>query len=344
MGTYNCIILENQILCELYMPNNDYKRDIDTINQALKNGIKTQNGRIDWKYFIDLIKRQRDEQINALIEVSDSFVESVMNQYNRRSYDDTSYNCIFYHILEPLIEEMKNWGVVSKSLRHPAVAQFIWNRIYELEKTPKKLDVFLAWLWRDHEEVAKKFYRDIGLDARPYQYPSNTDHPQKHANSTIIEGNRTDQQLSNSVIREKKVPPIIRYTVSPETGDNPFHETLITYQGRVELLDKLEAFASDGAKLKVWAISGSSGSGKTRLSHQWMQRSSTMQDWDQIILGNHDRNNDHKRDFWEKWTPIRPTLLVIDYLYVYSDAFDAMLKQCMAMQTRGGCFTKYEFC
>ncbi len=160
------------------MPNGGYKSDVLKIKKVLHgSNLKTDTGiLIDWVYFIKLIKNQRDQQIGKLIDTSDRWAMDILSKYGRSSYDQTSYNCIFYYILKPFIDEMNSWGTINDSLRHPAVAQFIWNRINDIEKTPKKMDVFLAWLWRDHEEVAEKFYQDIGLEPRSYKSLSNGAH------------------------------------------------------------------------------------------------------------------------------------------------------------------------
>ena len=126
--------------------------------------------------------------------------------------------------------------------------------------------------------------------------------------------------------------PPIRFRPTQASKENPFHEAHIKYQGRDKEQEHLEDFVRHKDFLKVWAISGPSGSGKTRLAHQWMQESQAMQGWDQIILGSHDRNRDHKPEFWEEWIPIYPTLLVIDYLYVYTDAFHTILNRCLSLE------------
>ncbi|MEM6780323.1 MAG: ankyrin repeat domain-containing protein [Pseudomonadota bacterium] len=133
---------------------------------------------------------------------------------------------------------------------------------------------------------------------------------------------------------EKRFP--IRFRPTEASKNNLFHESNVTFQRRDELIEQLNKFITCDDSIKVWAISGPSGAGKTRLSHEFMLHSPTMpeDEWEQIILGDHDLNNDHDPKYWKQWTPEFNTLLVIDYLYVYNAAFTALLNRCDALQNR----------
>ncbi|MDA0976739.1 MAG: ankyrin repeat domain-containing protein [Proteobacteria bacterium] len=127
----------------------------------------------------------------------------------------------------------------------------------------------------------------------------------------------------------------------PSTGseDNPFHEDNVPYIGREAEFKLLESFVEDESLFKVWAISGSSGSGKTRLSRHWMQKSEIMNEsWEQLVIGRTDLDTafntqslnkgnlieDWNVEKWKNFTPKFPTLFIIDYLYVYNNAFQAL--------------------
>jgi hypothetical protein len=143
--------------------------DVSRINNLLKGEIKRdKNGAIiNWKYFTDLIKKQRNSQIIPRIKENDPWVMSILDTQRRASkaFNATSYNCILYEILQPIAEGVEGWNAVNhKTDRLPIEAHFIWGRIYYLYRTPEKMDVFLTWLWRDHPEVMKEFYKNLGLD------------------------------------------------------------------------------------------------------------------------------------------------------------------------------------
>jgi ankyrin repeat protein len=137
---------------------------------------------------------------------------------------------------------------------------------------------------------------------------------------------------SSPVLKKPK-----RYTVIEAAKENAFHEANITFQSRDALIDHLNHFIKDHSQVKAWAISGPSGSGKTRLSREWMLHSPDMQnpDWEQLVLGINDPKNDHKPQSWENWQPEFNTLIVIDYLYVFHEAFKTILNRVLLLEEQG---------
>jgi hypothetical protein len=292
-----------------------YALNTPAVKAALDEGRKLEDGTLlNWPYFAELIKIHRNQHVRSWREseskVERKAIEKIIAEHKleEKLNKDVEYafNCVFFYILEPIAKSVSEWTGAKTQYGEYAEGHAIrdWINNIRNERTKDKIGTFLLWFWQKHETVAEKFYKDLNVELR------------------------TRPRVPD------KVRPPIRYKPTETDSDNPFHETLVTYQGRKELREKLEAFAQDPAKFKIWAISGPSGSGKTRLSRQWMQESETMQGWDQLILGIHDMNNDHKREFWGEWEPIYPTLVVIDYLYVYTDAFDTLIKQCLALQTK----------
>jgi Ankyrin repeats (3 copies) len=328
----------------MYSFNNPFTGHVIPVQKALDQKIVNEDGKVlDWEYFANLIVARQKQQIDKLNACPDQEFKEIKDKNKLSVMDDTAYDCIFFFTLKPIVADVGDQISLYEEKNCPE-AYWVWERIRNIRKriTPRKTAAFLAWLWRDHGEVAAKLYRDLELDISLYQHLLSNEHSQ-HLTDNIIPIDAqpiTDKQSEeSSAVKNPEnistIRPPIHFTPTKASKDNPFHEELVTYQGRKELLDQLEYFARNDDELKIWAISGSSGSGKTRLSHEWMQKSQAMQGWDQIILGSNNGNKDHKRGFWEDWNPTYSTLLVIDYLYVYADAFDAILNQCMALRKEG---------
>ncbi len=96
---------------------------------------------------------------------------------------------------------------------------------------------------------------------------------------------------------------------------NPENQSAIPFIGRKEELGRLEKFASDPRLFLVWAISGPSGAGKTRLMLEWMySRSQQLNGWKKYILKPKDRDP----EIWKGWEPTGPSIIVIDYVQLFT--------------------------
>jgi hypothetical protein len=156
--------------------NSGYTADANIIREKLEKGTSTGKG-LNWDSLKNLIEKKRDEQITPLLALSNSQESKILtNKYNYYKHNKTARNCVFFEILLPIAEEFDGWGApLSENPSREQVSSFIWNRIYRIKNTPEKMDVFLAWLWRDHEEDAKELYKNCGLSPRPFIHSDNNE-------------------------------------------------------------------------------------------------------------------------------------------------------------------------
>ncbi|GJL72924.1 MAG: hypothetical protein NMNS01_21230 [Nitrosomonas sp.] len=93
---------------------------------------------------------------------------------------------------------------------------------------------------------------------------------------------------------------------------SPCNYDALPLVGRKKEVELLDNFIKSDGQFKIWAIAGPSGSGKTRLAYEWAYDSEVLKDWDRRVLHKEDLSTPKK---WENWSPDRPTLIIIDYLY-----------------------------
>jgi len=116
----------------------------------------------------------------------------------------------------------------------------------------------------------------------------------------------------------------IEFLSGQDTWLNPYNIDAIPYVGREAERARLNAFAKHQDLAKVWAIVGPSGSGKTRLAAHWMRTSESLRGWECIMLRQHDRDDPAK---WALWTPSKPTLLILDYMFGFENVLKNLLKR-----------------
>ncbi|RDJ21099.1 hypothetical protein DWF00_07650 [Bosea caraganae] len=97
----------------------------------------------------------------------------------------------------------------------------------------------------------------------------------------------------------------------------------IEFVGRKNERAALDSFANSPNSFLIWAVSGPSGAGKTRLVTQWLRDFkagiSAGPDWDagfltiQMVRKWQESGGD-----WVKWLPTRPTFIVIDYIHLFA--------------------------
>ena len=114
---------------------------------------------------------------------------------------------------------------------------------------------------------------------------------------------------------------------------NPSVINALPFQGRVEELKQLTDFATSESNFQVWALSGPSGAGKTRLITKWMRDFESKQ--------NNSENSQHQwnigfldqrtqatwKNNWETWIPEKPTFIVIDYIYKSQEIIDQLINR-----------------
>jgi len=125
-----------------------------------------------------------------------------------------------------------------------------------------------------------------------------------------ITPDKQEQQLPEQTVTES------RYRIERVEGEgkwlDPYNFDELPLVGREKECQLLNKFIEADSKFKTWAIAGPSGSGKTRLVNQWAYDSEALKGWDCRVLHKEDRFEPKK---WLSWSPDRPTLIVIDYMY-----------------------------
>ncbi|TPW33115.1 hypothetical protein FJU08_00670 [Martelella alba] len=130
-----------------------------------------------------------------------------------------------------------------------------------------------------------------------------------------------------------KEPPLWLPDVQPIAADksnwlSPLVEDALPLTGRETEKKRLTDFAlSNRGNFQVWALTGPSGAGKTRLVTEWMRefrKSYGDSNWN---IGFLDRDSKEKwrqfdqndQEIWRIWEPDRPTFIVVDYIHNFAD-------------------------
>ena len=151
-----------------------------------------------------------------------------------------------------------------------------------------------------------------------------------HHNDNSIEDNKTKNSLLNSLLKQ---PP---YSGKPKTSEqsqggkigksshevslNPLNHFDITFQGRKEEKEKLDAFIDATEPFQMLYIIAPSGAGKTRLITEWYRDNLKIIDWVSGFVEHIDSNEGLKG--WEKWEKEKiehNTLIIVDYIYRFKD-------------------------
>ncbi len=201
-------------------------------------------------------------------------------------------------------------------------------------------------------EVATAIYYWFHVRANDSQYACIIDYALYGGTKTFEK--EIGKPVPGKYYEDSEKRPLIRFSYPALPSDNiqnenPFCPGYIKYYGRGEeqqLLDEFITINKNEANISLWAVSGPSGSGKTSLVQHWMTNSEVMPEdqWEQLVLGNNfAKSHGHSRAFWEGtpenpdsgWLPTYNTLIVIDYLHVYREALDAIIRRCGDLHSQG---------
>ncbi|MCK5556233.1 MAG: ankyrin repeat domain-containing protein, partial [Alphaproteobacteria bacterium] len=127
---------------------------------------------------------------------------------------------------------------------------------------------------------------------------------------------------------------ILDYTTTSDWL-SPYNSFAIPFTGRQKEIESLNRFAKDKAAFKLWAIIGPSGAGKTRLAVHWTNKSEDIASWDKIILETHNSNHMNP-EYWSEWIPDKSIVLVIDYMFNFSEIIPAIVNRCYEFPPQGG--------
>ena len=196
--------------------------------------------------------------------------------------------------------------------------QYINNALSDTAKGNVRIYIpmFLAFLWKYDEKTAWDYYQkvDESLKQRPYDHGIEK--------SPYLSGYEETEQ------EETQDSSTTRDWLSP-------YKSIIPFTGREKEIESLNRFANDESAFKLWAITGHSGAGKTRLAVEWLRTSDTIASWDKIILETHNSNHMNP-EYWSKWIPDKSTVLVIDYMFNFSKIILEIVNCCHASSPKGG--------
>lgn len=234
-----------------------------------------------------------------------------------------------------------------ESSEHPG--NYIKARLADVrdDAAVPNIALFLEWLCRYCPTDAEVFYRSIGNDF-PNQFRNLKRFPTEESDGgddvgvsqqdsvpTPHDGDR-DKHDAIPTKRQDRSPRSWQPTLwlpdtrlSQENWLNPFVEDGIPFVGREHEQASLTEFATCEDIFRIWAVSGPSGAGKTRLVTHWMrafqkrqrQQGSDEPDWSLGFL------RESERDQWNDWSPAAPTLIVIDYISLFKDDIEALIRR-----------------
>lgn len=103
---------------------------------------------------------------------------------------------------------------------------------------------------------------------------------------------------------------------------NPMVSDALSFFGRDEELAALDDFVRAGDTFLLWALSGPSGAGKSRLAVEWLRSLRERHPgWNVGFLTTELVTTWKEVDGqdWSRWTPRQGTVIVVDYLHLFSD-------------------------
>lgn len=129
----------------------------------------------------------------------------------------------------------------------------------------------------------------------------------KNTNEKESKVDPNDTAKANNILHGS-IEPLSSY----ESWLNPYNFVQIPFCGRKTELERLDRFILSEKHTSIWAIEGSSGSGKTRLVAHWIHHSDQLNNWNVQFLSNNDQMNPSS---WATWDTEIPTLLILDHMY-----------------------------
>ncbi len=248
--------------------------------------------RLDFRHLFDFLKARADIRIRKLqLEIDKSSIQwETFRQGRNRNVSN----------------EVVTTGIctASRFLKIPLIsllAQFLEDC------ESKKIRLFS---YAEYEKTITDFLREAPDIVKRLQSKS----PQ------FFTPDKQEQQLPEQVVTEN------RYRIDRVEGEekwlDPYNFNELPLVGREKEFELLNRFIETEEQFKIWAIAGPSGSGKTRLASQWAYDLPARKGWDCRVLHKEDRAEPKK---WAKWSPDKPTLVIIDYMY----GFEAVIQKLM---------------
>lgn len=210
-------------------------------------------------------------------------------------------------------------------LKEKGISQTAWSQYsgIDISISPERLNVIISICAESKYHSLKDLLDNFIL----YCYEHNIKHIAflEHDNivSSII------KNFENPLVTDVKEVPKERYLTfsSKENWLSPRNSTSIPFIGREGEISQLDDFAlfssKDGKQdFKIWAVVGPSGSGKTRLLTHWANRN-VFDGWIAIDINSTNRNTID----WRDWSPEKPTIISIDYIYGYDDVLAGIINR-----------------
>ncbi len=106
----------------------------------------------------------------------------------------------------------------------------------------------------------------------------------------------------------------------------------VAFQGRTAEFEVLRQFCLPGKQFQWFRLSGPAGAGKSRLALQWCKDARRLGGWHAGFLD----LKSYDRAAWNRWTPERDTLIVLDYALDYPEASRHLLESLANNQAQFG--------
>ncbi|MCG7861125.1 MAG: ankyrin repeat domain-containing protein [Candidatus Thiodiazotropha endolucinida] len=213
-----------------------------------------------------------------------------------------------------------------------------WRRIgCDLQFSEERAEIFISCSAHAHDRSLKQHLAEFFKDCRDRKLKLTClENHQGAINKLIAEQFSPDklhQPTSDFFSDSERGTSIPDYDVQLVHGSekwlDPYNVEEITFVARSAELEKLNQFVTGKGEFKIWAVEGSSGAGKTRLTIEWINRSAatTLKGWRILILHKQDRNNP---EYWSDWLPSKDTLIIIDYTF----GFESVITNLVSSYTR----------
>ena len=118
--------------------------------------------------------------------------------------------------------------------------------------------------------------------------------------------------------------PSFLHIPQPRQNWLDFRARYLPLVGRDEELSALDDFLRNDSKFSWWRLSGKPGSGKSRIALEWLLSLPETSLFDGYHVGFF--RNEVTKQYWRKWQPWRPTVMVIDDAAEYVDTVLDVLK------------------
>lgn len=173
----------------------------------------------------------------------------------------------------------------------------------------KKIRLFS---YTEYEKVIKTFLQHA---------PNSAEQPPAVSPPPFSQGNREPSSEKPTIENSTGYKPV----TGKDKWLDPNNHTELPLKGRKAEFDLLNEFIEADGKFKIWAVSGPSGAGKTRLISEWSTTSPKLTGWHCRVLHKEDRAESDP-DKWVRGSSAKQILIIIDYMYGFEKVIQELMK------------------